>query len=107
MDNIDSMDNITNLLNQIGVIREKNAEILEASGGMFNMFEVCGVNHYENTHSKIIAAFLDTKGCHGLKDKFLKCFVDTFVGDFSNGFKCKHAKVHVEHTVKMVDGIFR
>ena len=49
-----SMD-IVNLLNQVTIINKKNTEILDATGGRFNMFRICGVNHYENTHSAIIS----------------------------------------------------
>ncbi|MCL2512087.1 MAG: PD-(D/E)XK nuclease family protein [Bacteroidales bacterium] len=58
------MENLQNLLNQVALISEKNAEILDAAGGRFNMFRVCGVNHYENTHSAIIAEFLNPNGSH-------------------------------------------
>ena len=53
------MEKIINLLNQVGTINNKNNEILEATGSRFNMFQICGVNHYENTHSAIIAEFLN------------------------------------------------
>jgi hypothetical protein len=72
---VKNMDNIRNLLNQIAIISKKNAEILDVFGGRFNMFKVCGVNHYENTHSAILAEFLNPNGTHGLKSKLLKCFV--------------------------------
>ena len=69
------MENIQNLLNQVAVISKKNAEILDASGSRFNMFRICGVNHYETTHSAIIAEFLNPNGSHGLKSEFLECFI--------------------------------
>lgn len=56
------MDRINNLLNQVSIIGKKNAEILDATGGRFNMFRICGVNHYENTHSAILTEFLNPKG---------------------------------------------
>lgn len=49
-----SMEKIQNLLNQVKIINQKNNEILDATGARFNIFKVCGVNHYENTHSAII-----------------------------------------------------
>ena len=63
------MERIKSLLNQVAIVPKKNAEILNASGSRFNIFSVCGVNHYENTHSAIIAEFLNPKGTHGLKSK--------------------------------------
>ena len=41
------MENIKNLLNQVAEMSKKHAEMLDATGGRFNMFKVCGVNHYE------------------------------------------------------------
>ena len=97
---MDNIDNITNLLNQIGVIREKNAEILEASGGMFNMFQVCRVDRRETIHSAIIAEFLNPKGSHGLKHKFLECFIAKTLGnDFKDVFNFKEARLYTEHQI--------
>ena len=91
------MDNIQNLLQQIGTIRKKNAEILEASGGQFNIFDVCDVKSDENKNSAIIAAFLNPQGAHGLKHKFLECFIETLGGDFTIGnFNCEKAQVRTE-----------
>jgi hypothetical protein len=93
------MDNIRNLLNQVKIISDKNAEILDATGGRFNMFRVCGVNHYENTHSAIIAEFLNPKGSHGLKTKLLQCFIETLKNDFEIiNFNCENANVCTEYS---------
>ncbi|MDR0734040.1 MAG: PD-(D/E)XK nuclease family protein [Dysgonamonadaceae bacterium] len=94
------MDNIRNLLNQIAIISKKNAEILDAFGGRFNMFKICGVNHYENTHSAILAEFLNPNGTHGLKSKLLKCFVEMFCNDdIKQNFKIEKANVFTEYSV--------
>jgi len=71
------MENIQNLLNQVAAISKKNAVILDATGGRYNIFKVCGVNHNENIHSAIIAEFLNPAGSHGLKSKLLECFIKT------------------------------
>jgi hypothetical protein len=93
------MEKIRNLINQVGIISKKNAEILDATGGRFNMFRVCGVNHYENTHSAIIAEFLNPNGTHGLKSKLLECFIET-LGEFFTiqNFNCEKSRVHTEHS---------
>lgn len=94
------MDKIKNLLNQVSIISNKNAEILDATGGRFNMFRVCGVNHYEKTHSAIIAEFLNPNGTHGLKSQFLECFIETLGNNFSiQGFNCENAKVYTEFSI--------
>ncbi len=91
------MEKIKNLLEQIAIIRKKNNEILDATGGRFNIFRVCGVNHYENTHSAIIAEFLNPDGTHGLKSKLLECFIQTLkIKDFNS----KEAIVYTEYSVK-------
>jgi hypothetical protein len=95
------MDKIRNLLNQVAIINKKNIEILDVSGGRFNMFRVCGVNHYENTHSAIIAEFLNPNGTHGLKYKLLECFIETLGEYFSiQNFNCENARVHIEYSTK-------
>ena len=71
------MDNIQNLLNSVNaILREEKVKKEESlrRGERFNMFQVCGVDHYEVMHSAIIASFLDPKENHGQKDKFLKLF---------------------------------
>lgn len=69
------LDNIHNVLNQVQIITQKNTELLDAIGGRFNIFKIVGVNHYENTHSGILAEFLNPKGTHGLKHAFLEAFI--------------------------------
>ena len=94
------MDQIKNLLSQVSIISKKNAEILDATGGRFNMFRICGVDHYENTHSAILAEFLNPNGTHGLKSKFLECFIETLGEQFTiEDFNCKNARVHTEFVI--------
>ena len=54
------------LLNQVSRIVKNHNKILDATGARFNVFGLCGVDHYENTHSNIIAEFLNPKGSHSL-----------------------------------------
>ena len=80
------MENLHSLLNSVNaILREEKIKKEESlrRGERFNMFQVCGVSHYEVMHSAIIASFLDPKGNHGQKDKFLKVFlsiVDDHIG---------------------------
>lgn len=95
------MEKIKNLLNQISIIDKKNTEILDATGGRFNMFRMCGVNHYENTHSAIIAEFLNPNGTHGLKSKLLECFIETLGEYFTiQDFNCEKSRVYTEHSTE-------
>jgi hypothetical protein len=95
------MENIKNLLNQVADLNKKNEEILDATGGRFNIFRVCGVNHYENTHSAIIKEFLDPKGSHGLKEKLLDCFIEILNNEFEIiNFNCGNVYVCTEHSTQ-------
>lgn len=111
------MSNTQNLLNHVNVIVEKNREILEATGGKFNIFNVIGIASDEvRLHSAILAELFRSDGSHGLKDKFLNEFIkelkDKFLNEFTNEinierFDCQSAKVEVEKsigTVTDVDG---
>jgi len=91
------MESFQNLLNQVAIINKKNTEILNATGGKFNMFKVCGVDHYENIHSAIIAEFLNPDGSHGLKAKLLECFIKMFCNSaIKQGFVYENARVITE-----------
>jgi hypothetical protein len=95
------MEKIKNLLNQVAIISKKNTEILNATGGRFNMFRVCGVNHYENTHSAIIAELLNPDGTHDLKSKLLECFIETLGEYFTiQNFNCQKVRVRTEHSTE-------
>ena len=74
------MENLQILLNSVNAILQEEKIKKEESlrrGERFNMFQVCGVNHYEVMHSAIIASFLDPNGSHGQMDKYLKAFLQT------------------------------
>ena len=91
------MGDIKNLLNQVSIITKKNDEFLDATGGRFNIFRIAGVNHYENTHSAILAELLNPKGSHGLKSKFLQAFLDRIrLKDELKDIDCENANVKTE-----------
>ena len=93
------MKELQNLLRQVATITQKNSEILNATGGRFNMFRICGVNHYENTHSAIIAELLNPKGTHSLKSELLKAFLSLIDKDFvPTDFNPSDATVYTEYT---------
>lgn len=93
------MKELQNLLQQVATISQKNTEILNATGGRFNMFRICGVNHYENTHSAIIAELLNPKGTHSLKSELLEAFLSLIDKDFvPTDFNPSNATVYTEYT---------
>lgn len=73
----------------------------EENKSSFNMFGICGVNHYENTHSSILVEFLNPKGSHGFKEKFLQAFIDLLMTtEFKNNefhFAVHNATVKTEY----------
>jgi len=92
------INDIQGLLNQVATINKKNTEILDATGGRFNIFRICGVNHYENTHSSILAEFLNPQGSHSLKNQFLDAFLETIGKSFIlKDFDTTNATVHTEY----------
>ena len=68
---------VQNLLTHVNTITKKNTEIANADGSRFNLFRIFGVDHYENTHSAILAELLNPNGTHGLKHKFVQSFLDS------------------------------
>lgn len=69
------MEKMQYLLSQMSLLTKKNNEILDITGTRFNIFHILGVSHYENTHSLILAEFLNPKGTHGLQSAFLQSFL--------------------------------
>ena len=93
------MESIKNLLNQVSIINKKNTEILDATGGRFNIFQITGVNHYENIHSSIIAKFLNINGTHGLKSKLFECFLETVSKELDfTSFNVLNARITTEYS---------
>ena len=93
------MKEVQKLLQQVATITQKNNEILNATGGHFNMFRICGVNHYENTHSAIIAELLNPQGTHSLKSGLLEAFLSLIDKDFvPTDFNPSNATVYTEYT---------
>lgn len=75
---------INEYLDKINLVVERKMQIWAEQhkrGEDFNIFKVCGVNHYEVIHSAIIAEFLDPAGSHGQDHLFLKAFLDTIPSD--------------------------
>ena len=72
------------------IVRESQLVLEESRkrGEQFNMFRACGVNHYENTHSAIIAELLNPQGSHGQGTIFLSSFIDVCCShDFDFSFQ--------------------
>jgi len=80
------ISHIQHLLKDVSLIVKKHKDEitkLDAEGKRFNVFELCGVAHYETTHSKIISEFLNPQGSHGLGHELL----DAFLSELPQGAK--------------------
>ena len=80
----------------------KNNEIKEyerAQGNSFNIFNVLGMTSNEvKLHSALIVELLDPKGSHGMKDLFLKAFIEALgISDFN--LNTKSASVEKEKNI--------
>lgn len=81
---------ISDLLHKAALLAGRN-ETAKAEarlrGESFNVYRTCGVNHYENSHSAILAEWLDPRGSHGQGDLFLKRFYHFLINDSIDRFQ--------------------
>lgn len=93
------MNKIQNLLDKTASIVNKNNQLLDATGGRFNVFQIIGVTTAETRlHSAFIKELLDVQGSHGLKDKPLKAFIRKCLSDAFD-FKTTNTLSKVEHSI--------
>lgn len=96
-------NNIRDLLQKGALLAAQNKVAMADSirrGEAFNVFKVCGVNHYENLHSAIIAEWLNPSGSHGQNDLFLSLFLRSSVNDYADGFCSSKASVLTEFSTE-------
>lgn len=94
------MELLKKLLLDVNVILQKEKVRKEESrkrGERFNVFEMLGVAHYEVTHSKIIAGFLNPQGSHGQGNLFLRLFLQTIETEGKINIDTTNAKVYTEY----------
>lgn len=88
------MTEIEALLKNVKDLAIRQEEKSRSTGENFNVFKLCGVDHYENAHSDIITEFLNPKGSHGCGSDFLRAFCKITGLDFRN---YENAEVIREH----------
>ena len=67
------------LLDEVFVICKHHKELSAATGELFNIFSLLGVESAEvRMHSRLLVELLNPKGSHGLDDAFLKLFLAQF-----------------------------
>lgn len=96
------MDKCNQLFGLVGKILIESDAAKEESrqrGELFNVFRVCGVNHYETRHSAILAELLNPSGSHGQGNAFLSLFLeDAGLKDFD--FNTSTAVVQTESSME-------
>ena len=95
------MENLESLLNSVNaILREEKIKKEESlrRGERFNVFQICGVAHYEVMHSTIIASFLAPNGSHGQKDLFLRLFFDVIGNNIK--INTSKASVYTEYVIE-------
>jgi len=76
------MIKIEYLLNQTNLIVNKYNQLLDNTGGRYNIFNILGVTTEETRlHSAFISELLNPKGTHGLKEKPLEAFIKHCLDD--------------------------
>ena len=105
-----NMENLKSLLSKVDVLVSREKAIQDEKykrGDSFNIFKSCGVNHYETTHSSIIAELLNPKGSHGQGGLFLKEFL-VATGAYDSEYNdCNDFIVNTEHSfsIQTPDGV--
>lgn len=95
---INRCNQLFGLVGKILIKSDTAKEERRQRGELFNVFRVCGVNHYETRHSAILAELLNPSGSHGQTDAFLSIFLeDTGLKDF--GFNTSTAVVQTESSM--------
>lgn len=64
------------LIEKIKILNRYQKKINEISEERFNIFRICGVNHYEVTHSSILTELLSNQSSHNFGMKFLIAFIE-------------------------------
>lgn len=95
------MDKLKETLSRLNLILEKSKIKRQDSaqrGEQFNIFHICGIEHYETSHSTILAGILNPNGNHGQGDTFLKAFLESVLNPiWLSEFDTKTASVKTEY----------
>ena len=95
------MDKLKETLSRLNLILEKSKIKRQDSaqrGEQFNIFHICGIEHYETSHSTILAGILYPNGNHGQGDTFLKAFLESVSNPiWLSEFDTKTASVKTEY----------
>ncbi len=87
------IENIKKLIDCVSIELEVQRRIPTS----FNIFDLCGINHYETTHSAIIAGLLGWKG----NRKSLECFIHHFSNIQLSEQELESASVETEKSINI------
>lgn len=99
---MNDVNNVDVLLQTVGSLiseHRKNMNNISKRGEAFNVFRLCGIDHYEVWHSKILAEFLNPRGSHGQGSLFLQAFFEMLGLDWNP----ENARVSTEVSSKIGD----
>lgn len=92
-----NLENIKILLTQVQYISNSYEKMAAINGNNFNVFKTLNLQSSEvRMHSAFLAEFLNPKGSHGQKDKYLKIFIEMFG---LNEFDSSAAIIEVEKNI--------
>lgn len=75
------MEQFESLFKQVSLLVQQEKDEIRARmlrGEQFNIFKVCGIDHYELQHSAIISELLNPQGSHGQGKLYLKLFMQVY-----------------------------
>lgn len=102
---INKLEQLFKEINHLVKQKEREDQERFRNGEDFNIFKVCGIDHYELQHSSIIAELLNPLGSHGQGERFLKLFMLAYGSNLPID-EIKYDKVSVKKEVwtKEYDG---
>ncbi len=102
---MDKIDNVNHLLELVDSICQKYDAVAKSTGNNFNIFQTLDLQSDELSHSRIIAELLNPEGSHGMKDEFLKLFLNKIeeISDQTLNYKSQELKNTVIETEKTTE----
>lgn len=93
------MNKIQSLLEKTNTIVSRYNQLLDNTGGRFNIFKVIGLSTEETRlHSAFLTELINPHGTHGLKDQFLAAFIKHCIEDYID-FYTEDSKCEAEYYI--------
>ena len=102
------MEQFESLFKQVSLLVQQEKDEIRARtlrGEQFNIFKVCGIDHYELQHSAIISELLNPHGSHGQGELYLKLFMQVYGSKFPiDEIEYDKVSVRIEKWTEAYDG---